>query len=218
VTAAGRTRVKFCGMTSPDDVALAVEAGADAVGVIVAESSRRVALRDLEAIAAATPQFVARIGVLADQGAPEADALRALGFTLQFSGDESPETCELLAGGLPYIKVFHLDPSSPHLQPERYAAYSRALWMFDTRVPGRRGGSGLPFDWSALATLSQTRRIVVSGGLTPENVADCLRAATPYAVDVRSGVESGGRKDAAKMRAFVDACGVGSTARRTGRE
>jgi phosphoribosylanthranilate isomerase len=212
-----RTRVKFCGMTSAADVALAVAAGADAVGLILAPSERQVTLEQAATIARAIPPFVSAVAVLGDD-IGDADALRALGFTLQFSGDESPETCELLAGGLPYIKVFHLDPGAPHLQPERYAAYSRALWMFDTRVPGRRGGSGLPFDWSALATLSQTRRIVVSGGLTPENVADCLRAATPYAVDVRSGVESGGRKDAAKMRAFVDACGVGPTARRTGRE
>jgi len=205
VTAARRTRVKFCGMTSVADVSLAVDAGADAIGVIVAESARRVALADLEAIAAAIPPYVSRIGVLADQGHAEADALRALGFTLQFSGDESPETCEALAGGSAYIKVFHLDPSAVALEPERYAEYLGALWMFDTNVPGTRGGSGRAFEWTSVADLARDHRVVVSGGLTPENVADCVREVRPYAVDVRSGVETGGRKDRAKMRAFVDA-------------
>ena len=205
MTAARRTRVKFCGMTSAADVSLAVDAGADAVGVIVAESARRVALPDLPAIAAAIPPYVSRIGVLADQGRAEAEALRALGFTLQFSGDESPETCEALAGGSSYVKVFHLDPSTLTLEPERYAAFRGALWMFDTNAPGKRGGSGRAFDWTAVTNLARDRRVVVSGGLTPENVADCIRAVKPYAVDVRSGIETDGQKDPAKMRAFIEA-------------
>jgi len=205
VTAPRRTRVKFCGMTSARDVALAVEAGADAVGVIVAESARRVPLEALEEIAAAIPPLVARIGVLADQGEREAEALRALGFTLQFSGDETPSDCRALARGAPYIKVFHVDAAAAAVDLERCADYSGALWMFDARAPGVRGGTGTTFDWSLTLPAARARRIVVSGGLTAENAGACVSAVHPYAVDVRSGIETDGEKDPAKMRAFVGA-------------
>jgi phosphoribosylanthranilate isomerase len=203
VTAPRRTRVKFCGMTSVRDVALAVDAGADAVGVIVADSARRVPLEALEEIAAAIPPYVDRIGVIADQGEREAEAFRARGFTLQFSGEETPSDCRALARGAPYIKVFHVDPATGTVDVERCAEYAGALWMFDARVPGVRGGTGTSFDWSVVLPAARARRIVVSGGLTAENVAACIDAVHPYAVDVRSGIETDGTKDPAKMRAFV---------------
>jgi phosphoribosylanthranilate isomerase len=205
VTPPRRTRIKFCGMTSVADIALAVAAGADAVGVILAPSARRVPLERVAEIAAAIPPFVSRIGVLANQGSEEASLLRRLGFTLQFSGDESPAECEVLSGGDPFIKVFHVESDGRPFELERCAAYARATWMFDTRVPGRAGGSGVAFDWPAVERASRLRPAIVSGGLTPENVAACVRALRPYAVDVRSGIESDDRKDVNKMAAFVAA-------------
>jgi phosphoribosylanthranilate isomerase len=202
VTQPRRTRVKFCGMTSAADVALAVAAGADAVGVILAPSSRRVALERLPDIAAAIPPLVSRVGVVADQSGDEIALLRALGFTLQFSGDESPETCERLAAGEPYIKVFHVGADGD-IDLARCASYERATWMVDTRVPGVRGGSGVPFDWRIAEPATRLRPTIVSGGLHAENVADCIRSLRPYAVDVRSGIETNGEKDAEKMSAFV---------------
>ena len=201
-----RTRVKFCGMTSPRDVALAVAAGADAVGVIAAESPRRVAEADLPRLAAAVPPFVDRIAVVVDPSDREAALLRALGFTLQFSGDEPADRCEQLADGLPYVKAFHLPPEAagPPAAGD-LAAYGRALWMFDTRVAGRRGGTGVPFGWAAVAGVARERDVVVAGGLTPENVGACVRAVRPYAVDTRGGVETADAKDVEKMRAFVRA-------------
>jgi phosphoribosylanthranilate isomerase len=77
--------------------------------------------------------------------------------------------------------------------------------MFDSTVRGKLGGTGIAFDWERIVTIARARRVIVSGGLTPENVAACVRTVRPYAVDVRSGVESGGRKDISKMRAFVRA-------------
>jgi phosphoribosylanthranilate isomerase len=200
-----RTRVKFCGMTNPADVALAVAAGADAVGVILAPSARRVPLERLPEIAAAIPPLVSRVGVVVDPSDDEAALLRALGFTFQFSGDESPQTCELAAAGEPYIKVFHVDAAEGTFDLAACEAYERAIWMFDTRVPGVRGGSGVPFDWRVVAAATRLRQAIVSGGLGPENVADCIEAVRPYAVDVRSGVETKDAKDAAKMTAFIRA-------------
>ncbi len=207
-----RTRIKFCGLQTEDDIALAVEAGADAIGIIVAASPRRVALERLPALSAAVPPFVTKVGVLASRGDDaglddaEAAALRELGFTLQFSGDESAARCERLAGGAHYLKAFHVRPDDrdmPELESRR--AYRHAMWMFDSRVDARYGGTGVPFLWRVVQAVAAQRPIVVSGGLTPENVAACVRSVRPHAVDVRSGIETSGRKDPAKMLAFVRA-------------
>ena len=206
-TASARTRIKFCGMRTPREIALAVAAGVDAVGVIVAESPRRVSPDALRELALAIPPFVTRVGVVANGTEEETTRLRALGFVLQFSGSEAPEACAKAAGGLPYVKVFHIR-SDVAYEPDDFAeleAYERSLWMFDSKADERQGGSGVPFMWQAVEPIARERPIVVAGGLTPENVGDCVRLLRPYAVDVRSGIETDGEKDAGKMRAFVRA-------------
>jgi phosphoribosylanthranilate isomerase len=206
VNAPRRTRIKFCGLTSEAEIALAVEAGADAVGIIVAPSSRQVALDRLPALASAVPAFVSKVGVLVNAAESVADVLRSLGFTLQFSGDESPAECERLAGGSAYLKAFHVDPGAAgNVELESRRAYVNAMWMFDSRVDARYGGTGVPFLWQTVGAAAARRPIVVSGGLTPENVAQCVRDVRPHAVDVRSGIETADRKDAQKMFAFVRA-------------
>jgi phosphoribosylanthranilate isomerase len=194
-------------MTNRREVALAVAAGADAVGVILADSPRRVPLDSLRELAVAIPPFITKVGVVANGSEDETTRLRSLGFTLQFSGSEAPAFCEDASGGLPYIKVFHIR-SGVAYEPEDFAeleAYGRSLWMFDAKSDARQGGSGMPFMWQAVEPIARERPIVVAGGLTPENVGDCIRLLRPYAVDVRSGVETDGEKDADKMRAFVRA-------------
>ncbi len=202
-----RTRIKFCGLTSEAEIALAVEAGADAVGVIVAPSPRRVTLEALPSLAAAVPAFVTKVGVVVGPSEAEAAALRALGFMLQFSGDESAELCERLCAGAAYLKAFHVHPEESALVADLACLreYRRAVWMFDSRLDARYGGTGVPFVWHVVEAAAAQRPIVVSGGLTPENVGACVRAVRPHAVDVRSGIETAGRKDPAKMLAFVRA-------------
>ncbi len=201
-----RTRVKICGMASVRDVALGVEAGADALGVIVAASPRRVPLERVAELAAAIPPFVAKVGVMANQEDAVATQLRAAGFTLQFSGEEPAAACERMAAGANYVKTFHVGAVPGELFDEaRLAPYARALCLFDSRVGDARGGTGVAFAWDAVKEVAARRPIVVSGGLTPENVGACVRALRPFAVDVRSGVESSGEKDPDKMRAFVRA-------------
>jgi indole-3-glycerol phosphate synthase/phosphoribosylanthranilate isomerase/anthranilate synthase/indole-3-glycerol phosphate synthase/phosphoribosylanthranilate isomerase len=197
----------MCGLTSVRDVELGVASGADALGVIVAESPRRVELDRVAELAAAIPPFVAKVGVLANQGDDVAATLRSEGFTLQFSGEETAAACERMAGGLPYLKAFHMVAGAPDaiVDEDTLASYARALWLFDSRVGDMRGGTGVAFAWKAVEAVARRRRIVVSGGLTPENVGACVRAVRPYAVDVRSGVETSGEKDPDKMRAFVRA-------------
>ncbi|MBD5635589.1 MAG: phosphoribosylanthranilate isomerase [Candidatus Eremiobacteraeota bacterium] len=192
-------------MTSPDDVALAVEAGADAVGIIVSRSPRRVDRGALAPILAAVPPFVAAVIVCANETEADIDALAARGALLQFSGAESPEYCERLAAGARYLKAFHVRAEDGLATFDRATleAYPNALCLVDSSAGRAFGGTGKTFDWSIARELARERPIVVSGGLEPENVGDCVRAVRPFAVDVRSGIETGGLKDALKMRAFV---------------
>jgi len=192
-------------MTSVRDIELAAEAGADAVGIILAESPRRVDRSMLRALQRAVPPMVEAVAVLVDPSDADAFAPRELGLTLQFSGNETAKTCEWVARGRPYIKAFHVDESFPDGAAAAGAQFANALWMFDTRVDGRYGGTGVAFSWDIVVPTARVRPIVMSGGLTPENVGACIRRVRPYAVDVRSGVETAGSKDFEKMCAFVRA-------------
>jgi len=203
------TRVKICGCTGVADVKLAVDAGADAVGVILAESSeRRVSLERLHEIAQVVPALISLVAVFVDPPSPLVDEALKVGAIPQFHGYESAESCEAFAAG-PYLKAFHVGGSHIDTAEEftRFARrYEHATWLFDSARDGAAGGgTGRAFDWTIARQLAGDRRFVVSGGLTPANVADCVRAVRPYAVDVRSGVETNGVKDPAKIRAFVNA-------------
>lgn len=202
-----RTRIKFCGMTGPEDVAMAVAAGVDAVGIILAPSERSVTLERAKEIAQAIPPYVSGIGVVAEDTSA-AEALRELGFSLQFAGPTPPEECERLAAGRQYIKTFFVGASGEVAtgEPEfGLHAYAHALWMFDSAAPGRLGGSGIAFRWETVGEIARERPIVIAGGLTAENVAIVLQTVRPFAVDVRSGIERDGRKDGEHMLAFVRA-------------
>ena len=209
MTHALHTRVKICGCTSAADVALAVEAGADAVGVILAErSERRVSLDRFRDIAQSVPALTALVAVFADPPESLVDEALKAGAIPQFHGDEPADACEAFAAG-PYLKAFHVAQRRAY-DPDEFVRFARpfehATWMFDTaRDDGTSGGAGRTFAWEIARRLGGERRIVVSGGLTPENVAACVREVRPYAVDVRSGVETNGMKDPAKVRAFVRA-------------
>jgi phosphoribosylanthranilate isomerase len=204
-----RTRVKICGCTSAADVALAVDAGADAVGVILAErSERRVTIERFRDIAQSVPALTTLVAVFVDPPASLVDEALHAGAIPQFHGDESAEACESVAAG-PYLKAFHVEGNRAY-DAGGFAQFARpyehATWMFDTAADARRsGGTGRTFAWEISRRLAGDRRFVVSGGLTPENVGDCVREVRPYAVDVRSGVETNGMKDPDKVRAFVRA-------------
>ncbi len=202
-----RTRIKICGIASLEDAKLAVDAGADAVGMILAESPRRVALETAQAIAATIPAWVTPVGVFVNPDPKDVALAFCSGIIPQFSGSEMPEFCEKLPSGSRYLKVFHIKPAEAYA-PEDFAeldAYVHATFMFDTSVGGKSGGSGVAFDWNVVKAISRTRPVIVAGGLTPENVGACLRQARPFGVDVRSGVETDGKKDETKVRAFVRA-------------
>ena len=203
----GRTRVKICGCTSAVEVAAAVAAGADAVGLIFAPSPRRITPEQGTAATAETPPRVSVVGVFIDPTPAELEhALAVLPRLIpQFSGSESPELCRHL--GVPYLKVFPVAtetaPGAADLATA-LAPYPEALPIFET-ASRQRGGSGRTFDWSVVQDLVGRRPAIISGGLDPSNVGECVRQLHPYAVDVRSGVETDGRKDPVKLGDFISA-------------
>jgi phosphoribosylanthranilate isomerase len=198
------TRVKICGVTSVEDAMLCVDAGADAIGLNFApESVRCLSLASAERIVAALPSRVLTVGVFVD--ADEATLRQfndALGLgCLQLHGDEPPE---LLARFLPHaFKALRVRGDDVAADAARYPGEHLLL---DAYVPGHHGGTGARFDWHVAAQLAAARRITLAGGLTPDNVAQAIRVAAPYCVDVASGVESRpGKKDPQKVRAFMRA-------------
>lgn len=205
----GRARVKICGITNEADAAAAIQAGADALGVnFYRQSPRHVDLSVANEWLSRLPGDILRIAVLVNPTIEEALALAAMPFidALQLHGDESPEFCRMLAErGFQFMKAIRVrDDASLGRMP----SYSTPTILLDSYTPGF-GGSGQVFPWHLAARLVETRpdlQIVIAGGLTPENVIDAIRQVHPTAVDVTSGVESApGRKDSAKLKAFVDA-------------
>jgi phosphoribosylanthranilate isomerase len=212
---AARTRVKICGITRIEDGLAAAHAGADAIGLnFWPGTPRRVTFEQAAAIAAALPAFVTVVGVFVDPS-PEAvrAALAALPLDmLQFHGAEPPELCASFER--PYIKAVPVRPDVDLLQ---YAARFDAAHglLFDAFQPGGLpGGTGKTFDWEELPpqlTDPMSRRLILSGGLTEDNVAAAVRRLRPWAVDVSSGVEVSGDdgkprkgiKSVAKIAAFI---------------
>ena len=196
--------IKFCGCTSLGDVTLAAQAGADAFGMIFAPSPRRISFESAAEIARRVPPAIAPVAVFVNPARSDVDAVRELfpNALLQFSGDETPEFVRLYGGRA--IKAIHIDDRTTLLQ-ERCERFPAACVLFDARQDGMAGGTGRTFDWNQIVPIAATRRVVIAGGLSPENVAECVRRAHPFGVDVRTGIESGGQKDPAKMRAFVEA-------------
>jgi phosphoribosylanthranilate isomerase len=206
-----RARVKICGITRVEDGIAAARAGADAIGLNFWPGTPRcVSYDQARAIAEGVPPFVSIVGLFVD---PAAEAVRAALAAvaldvLQFHGSEAPEFC---AGfGRPYIKAVPVRPGVDLLQ---YAGrYAQAKgWLFDAfEQGGLPGGTGTTFDWTAVPE-GLARPLILSGGLTPQNVGAAIRALHPWGVDVSSGVEVTGDdgkphkgiKSPSKIAAFI---------------
>jgi phosphoribosylanthranilate isomerase len=195
-------RVKICGITNIEDARLAVRAGADALGFVFAPSPRRVSPETAAGIIASLPPLVSAVGVFVNERPARIREIAAacrLGW-IQFHGDEGPEECAEFGGRA--IKAVRVKDAESLRGLDRYRV---GAILLDSHVPGARGGTGTVFAWDLTAVAASAGKpIILSGGLTVENVARAIAAAMPYAVDVSSGVESEpGRKDPALMEEFV---------------
>ena len=198
-------KVKICGITNLADGMAAAEAGADALGfVFYDQSPRHVSVEAAASLIRQLPPFVMKVGVFVN--APEdlvVWAIRECGLNLlQFHGDEAPEYC--LQFGLMSMKAFRVRDAA---SLQAVLGYHTDAWLLDAYSPGKPGGTGETFNWDlALEAQDWGRPIFLAGGLTSENVAEAVRCARPYGVDASSGVEAApGRKDHAKVRAFIQA-------------
>lgn len=198
-------RSKICGITRIEDALAAVEAGADAIGLVFyGKSPRAVSIEQAAAIVRALPPFVTTVGLFVDAGRSEVRAvLEAVPLDLlQFHGDETVEQCE--GHSRPYIKALRVAPGLDlHARCETFA--SAAGILLDSFVAGVPGGTGEVFDWS-LVPEGLSKPVILAGGLVAENVAEAIARVRPYAVDVSGGVEvAKGIKDPARVRAFIAA-------------
>lgn len=198
-----RVRIKMCGMTRADDAAAAAALGVDAIGLIFApQSPRRLLLQQARDISAAVPPMVARVALFMDQPADQVravvDALQP--ELLQFHGREADSWCRQF--GRPWLKAIAMAGDKAC----GLADYPHAAGLLlDGHAPGEAGGSGRSFDWSRVPVAAR-QPLILAGGLHAGNVAEAIRLARPYAVDVSSGVESApGIKDRARMVDFVRA-------------
>jgi phosphoribosylanthranilate isomerase len=199
-------KVKVCGITNREDARLAADAGADAIGLVFAESPRRVSVERAREIAAALPEGVLKVGVFVDAEPGEVLRIaRVVGLDYaQLHGDEPPEAlAEIRDGGVGVMKALRVRNAEALAAVERYEA---DLFLLDAWSAEARGGTGARFDWELAKSLRGRDNIVVSGGLGPENVREAIEYFEPYGVDASSSLEERpGKKNGERVRRFVGA-------------
>jgi phosphoribosylanthranilate isomerase len=198
------TLVKICGITNPGDARVAADAGADAVGLIFAESPRRVGVEEARGISIALPENVIRVGVFVDEEPSEVMRIsREVGLDLaQLHGNEPPETVTALReAGVKVMKALRVENAT---SLEALDEYEAELFLLDAYSARARGGTGERFDWGVAKSLKGRDNIVVSGGLGPGNVREAVEFFEPFGVDASSSLEDGpGKKNDELVRRFV---------------
>jgi len=198
-----RTRIKFCGITRPQDAIDAAKVGVDAIGLVFFEQSpRQVTIDEAREIIDVTPPFVTVVGLFVDPS-PKfvASVLHRVPLDLlQFHGNELPEECSCY--GKPYIKAIRMKTGVDlNIEARRFSA-ARGL-LLDTYDPDIAGGTGERFDWN-LIPQSMRGKIILAGGINDRNVWKVITNVSPFAIDVSSGVEiEKGVKDLARMESFM---------------
>lgn len=198
-------RVKICGITNLEDALMAVEAGADALGfVFFSGSPRHISPEEAAAIIRRLPPFVQTVGLFVNEEPATVNLVAdRCGLDLvQLHGEETPEYCVAIKRRI--IKAFRVKGSNTLDDLPNYCV---AACLLDAWSPAAHGGTGTTFNWEIAARAAASHRIILAGGLTPENVAEAVATVNPYAVDVSSGVESApGRKDAGLVSCFIRSC------------
>lgn len=205
-------RVKICGITNIEDALASVEAGADALGFVFADSPRKVSAETALDIIRRLPPFVSTVGVFARQEPEEVLRIwRETGVEFaQLHGEPAP-TRELFPpdGGFGFHRIIRAlrvkSADDIRRAADDRAVRACAAILLDAHVDGLMGGTGRTFDWNlAVEAQSLGKPIILAGGLTPGNVAEAVRSVRPYAVDVSTGLEaSPGRKDHARIKEFI---------------
>ena len=208
------TRVKICGISEEAHALAAAEAGADFIGFIFAPSPRQVTPAQAEKIATALKQSshpAEVVGLFVNVTAAVVNEIADACHLdwVQLSGDETWEYCREIEK--PLIKAVRvggqsLEEISDFLASgEQILAHHKHLFLLDSRVKGKYGGTGKTFDWSLAREVAEHFPVIIAGGLTPENVVRVIKTARPWGVDTSSGVEVDSKKHVARIRAFIEA-------------
>jgi phosphoribosylanthranilate isomerase len=199
-----RTRVKICGITNLEDAKAAVNAGADAIGLVFYKNSPRyISIDKAREIVENVTAFVNCVGLFVNSDKEYIDTVleKVSLDTLQFHGDESEQACALY--NKPYIKAIRMDEEI-NLPEEVEKYFSAKALLLDTYVEGLAGGTGTIFNWGRIPK-NLRKPIILAGGLNASNVKDAIKQISPYAVDVSGGVEiEKGRKDPNKIKEFIN--------------
>lgn len=199
------TKVKICGNTNLEDVRLAISLGADYVGLIFAESKRKIDESTAHLIISGMPPKTSFVGVFANQPKQEVEDIsnKLQLKILQFHGEETSLYCEsFMEKGFQVIKTFRIKDA---LSLKRIDEYNVTAFLFDTFSKGAAGGTGITFDWNLLVDRPFLKdRFFLAGGLNPQNLKQAIETVHPFAVDVASGVEkSPGKKDPELLAEFI---------------
>jgi phosphoribosylanthranilate isomerase len=199
-----QVRVKICGITNLHDALAAVDFGADALGfVFFRESPRYISHDDASLIISKLPSFITTVGVFVNENREQVEKITSWAGVdvIQLHGDEPPYMCHFSRRVIKAIRVKSLESLDPLTHYEdRVSAF-----LLDTFSPNAFGGTGRTFNWDIASHAKQFGKIILSGGLSPENIADAVNRVRPYGVDVSSGVESEkGKKDHKKMKLFIE--------------
>jgi len=198
------TRIKICGITNVEDALAAVEFGADAIGFVFALSPRRVDAGQAKRIGDAVPPFVSRVGVFVNADPGLLRVVQVCGLdAVQLHGDQSEPFAKTLTPYVRVIRGLRVKGARCLLRLKEYEAAD--AFLLDTYSKEALGGTGKTFDWGvAVKAKDFGKPIILSGGITPENVEEAIRRVRPYAIDVSSGVESEpGKKDHDKMKELI---------------
>ncbi|SET18714.1 phosphoribosylanthranilate isomerase [Oceanobacillus limi] len=194
-------KVKICGVKDVYATREAVKAGADFIGFMFAESKRKITIEKAKELASYVPEMVNKVGVFVNPPLEELiSTIEEVGLDMvQLHGDETPAYCQRVP--VPVIKAF---PIKEKLDIHRAESFSVDYFLFDSPGGKYRGGNGMAFDWKMLRNIEISReKVIVAGGLTPSNVGAAIKELNPAIVDVSSGVETNGVKDAKKIKAFI---------------
>ena len=198
--------IKICGISTIEAAACCVEAGADAVGFVFAESRRKVSVEQAAEIIRVLPPEVNKVGVFVNKSYSDVAAIdAALGLDLlQFHGDESPQYCNRFPGRA--FKSFRIANTADLEDVKKYRGSVKAC-LLDSFKTGQTGGTGKAWDWAMLSNMVSQEltgfNLIVAGGLTAQNVKVALQHFSPYGVDISSGVERAGQKDCDLIREFI---------------
>jgi phosphoribosylanthranilate isomerase len=198
-------RLKICGITNEEDALAAARFGADALGFIFAPSPRRISPERARQIIKVLPPLIQTVGVFVDEERDRVSSIVDICNLdiVQFHGNESVDYCKSF--NLRVIKAGRLRAREDLQSLSKYGEVVQAL-LLDSYVPDRVGGTGVTFDWELAVQAKRYGRIVLAGGLNPENVGSAINKVKPYGVDVSSGLEqSPGVKDHEKIRQFIAA-------------